>query len=81
MASEMPDYSLDNQSTSASVILISSVTCGLALIVVILRVYTRAVIVRPMGADDWSIVVAMVNIPVLNEVHLTIANTQCRYWQ
>jgi hypothetical protein len=33
---------------------------GLALVTVLLRVYVRVAMVKHMGADDWTIVAAMV---------------------
>lgn len=65
MSTTAPDHSLDNQSRVAGVIAISSITCGIAFVVVCFRVYTRAVIVKTLGYDDWSVIASMVIIPAL----------------
>lgn len=46
-------------------ILVSSITCGIAFLAVLLRTVTRTVIVKTLGADDWSIIIAMVNSPFI----------------
>lgn len=35
----------------------------LATVFTLIRIYTRAFIVRQMGADDWAIIVALVRLP------------------
>lgn len=54
------DHSLDDQTKVPEIISIVTVCCTLTSTLVILRVVTRAWIVRAFGPDDWVLVVAQV---------------------
>lgn len=54
------DHSLDGQTKVPEIISIVTVCCFLTSTLVILRVITRAWIVRAFGPDDWVLVVAQV---------------------
>jgi len=60
MASQGPNHALDSQSKEAEIVGILSACCFITTMLVILRVITRAVIIRSFGPDDWVVVVAQV---------------------
>lgn len=60
MAEEHIDHSLDGQGRGKEIIAILSVFSALSSIVVALRIYTRASILRSFGIDDAIIIVALV---------------------
>jgi hypothetical protein len=41
-------------------LVVSAVFTSLATLLVIIRIYTRAILVKQMGADDYAILVALV---------------------
>lgn len=53
--------SLSENSRGREAVIISSVFTGLALIIVILRLYTRLYILRCAGVEDLGIALAMVS--------------------
>lgn len=52
--------SAPNENRGPALLSVNIVFCVLAGIVVILRCYTRAVLVKAFGLDDWTMVVATV---------------------
>ncbi|KAK8018957.1 hypothetical protein PG991_008147 [Apiospora marii] len=60
MAEEFIDHSLDGQGRGKEIIAILSVFSALSSIVVALRIYTRASILRSFGTDDAIIIVALI---------------------
>ncbi|KAM5376381.1 hypothetical protein ACJZ2D_005435 [Fusarium nematophilum] len=58
MADSTPNHALDHESRVSSVIALSAATSAISTIVVVLRVYSRAVIGRCFGMDDWFILAA-----------------------
>jgi hypothetical protein len=48
-----------NDDHGGAILAITGATTGFARIVVLDRLYVRAVILKTLGADDWSMVVAM----------------------
>jgi hypothetical protein len=63
MAGTSPNPSLDGESRVNEVVIILSVACTLSTLVVALRCYTRAVILRSFGPDDALIIPAQVRRP------------------
>ncbi len=63
MAGPSPNPDLDNQSRTIEVVVILSVACPLSTLVVLLRCYSRAVILRSFGLDDLKIIPAQVRNP------------------
>lgn len=43
----------------------SAVFTCLATLFVAIRIYTRAFLVKQMGADDWTILVSLVSLPAM----------------
>lgn len=50
-----------NESRGPSLIANQWITVSIASLLVLLRVYTRAFLRKAAGADDWTIVIAMVS--------------------
>ena len=42
------------------VLIVNAVFTSLATVLTIVRIYARAVLVKQVGADDWTIIVALV---------------------
>jgi len=49
-------------SRGRSALAVSAVFTSLATFLVLIRIYTRAVMVKQMGADDYAIIVSLVRI-------------------
>lgn len=60
MAGTIPNHALDTQSRVGQVIAILTVPCVLSTLVVVLRIYCRAVILGSFGKDDAVIIPAQV---------------------
>ncbi|KAL2268980.1 hypothetical protein VTJ83DRAFT_3826 [Remersonia thermophila] len=60
MAGSSPDPARDNESRVTEIIVILSVTCTLSTLAVLLRIYSRAIVLRSFGADDFMIVPAQI---------------------
>ena len=56
-----PDYI--EFSAADEILSITGVFCALALVVIMVRVYVRAWMLRFFGPDDWTIMLAMVSVP------------------
>ncbi|CAK7226762.1 hypothetical protein SEUCBS140593_006351 [Sporothrix eucalyptigena] len=56
------DPATDNESTAWVVITVSVITMTIALAAVVARVFTRAVLVKQFGADDWGAVIAGISL-------------------
>lgn len=63
MAYPSPNPALDGESRTTEIIVILSVACTLSTLAVVLRCYSRGVILRSFGTDDAIIVPAQVNDP------------------
>lgn len=63
MAYPSPNPALDGESRKTEIIVILSVACTLSTLAVVLRCYSRGVILRSFGMDDAMIVPAQVNNP------------------
>jgi hypothetical protein len=63
MAGPSPNPALDGESRVGEIIAILTVASILSTLVVALRVYSRAVILRSFGLDDAMIVPAQVRAP------------------
>jgi len=53
-------FDLPDDNHNAAILVSSAVTTGIALVVVCMRIFVRARIVRSVGGDDWWIVAATV---------------------
>lgn len=64
MASSAPptDPAIDAENTAWVVITVSTITMTIALLTLGARVYTRAIIVKQFGADDYGAVMAGVSL-------------------
>jgi len=65
------DHGLDHENTGASMIASSFITFGIAFVLVGLRFWTRAVIVRKLGPADWCTAFSLVGLarcPALSTV-------------
>jgi len=55
-----PDYGKGaNDNHGGAILAITGTTTAFACILVLARMYVRAVILKTFGADDWAMVVAM----------------------
>ena len=82
MAGPSPDPALDSQSRVGEIIAIITVTSILSTLAVVLRCYSRAVILRSFGLDDAIMVPAQVrNRPVsdLVEAHFGLLTVNVRF--
>lgn len=61
--SEMTDTRLDMSTNAAQILAINGAFAGFAVVVVLLRVYVRAVMLKTMGIDDYLMMGATVRIP------------------
>lgn len=52
-------------SRGRSVLAVSAAFTSVATLLVIIRIYTRAIMVKQMGSDDYAILVSLVGIPGL----------------
>ncbi len=52
---------LNNESRATTIVTAVSVILSFTAVLVGLRLYTRAAILKTMGHDDWAIVVALVS--------------------
>lgn len=57
----MSALSPPNESRGSSLIVSQWVTVSIASLLVFLRIYARAVLRKIAGADNWTIVIALVN--------------------
>jgi hypothetical protein len=57
-AATMPDP--PNEDRGPEILAVCGSLVGIALVVVVLRIWVRAKLVRHVGADDWTIIAAMV---------------------
>lgn len=75
MSLNAPNHSLDHESTSELMIGLTATLGVISTVVVILRMYTRLVLLRNAGLDDLMIVVTQVHISFacvgINENKLT----------
>jgi hypothetical protein len=71
MVSAATDASTPTHSNALTPIAVSVGTLTSALILVIARLYTRICIVKQVGADDWTILVAWVCLCVLSLLFYT----------
>jgi len=60
MSGLIPDPSRNGDSQEAFIIGVLSTCAVLSTACVALRVYTRAAILKTVGADDWTLIVAQV---------------------
>ncbi|KAL1840469.1 hypothetical protein VTJ49DRAFT_466 [Mycothermus thermophilus] len=60
MAGSSPDHARDGESRVTEIIVILSVASTLSTLAVLLRVYSRAILLRSFGADDFMIVPAQI---------------------
>lgn len=60
MSAEQPPLPPD-VNRGPEILAVCGAMVGLALAVVAVRIYVRVAMVKHMGADDWTIVAAMVN--------------------
>ena len=76
-AAEMPP----DENRGPEILAVCGALVGLALVVVLLRIYVRARMVRHVGVDDWTIIAAMVCSTCLRSSPSTIsARYPSRYW-
>jgi hypothetical protein len=65
MASPAADVSTPTHNNGIMPVAVSVGTVSLALVLVLARLYTRTCIVKQVGADDWTILVAWVCLSML----------------
>lgn len=71
---EAPVASTDTSTNAPSILAINGFFCGFTVLVVLARVYVRAVMLKSMGADDYLITAAMVRRNLLSYILHSIKN-------
>jgi len=73
-----PDHSRDGESKKVEIITILSACCAVTTTLVVLRVITRARIIRAFGLDDWVVLAAQVK-PTMSAGRPIVATNSARF--
>ena len=68
----MADSVTPDENRGPEILAVCGSLVGLSLVVVLLRVWVRAKIVGHMGADDWTIIAAMVRFFLFSRVRIPL---------